>query len=373
MSLIRRAIIFIFFLIGSLFGVHAPETPVPAIPAEPVATTTVSIATTTEKIVAKPKATTTPPTKPKAKAVVKPVVLIPPPAPLPIVTPVPKPVPDFEKINTYARNAIVNIICSSKGNELSPASGTGVLINKNGLILTNAHVAQYFLLQDYHQKDFIECVIRTGSPAYPRYHAELVYISPKWVENNKAILKEENPTGTGENDFAFLRITDAIDGSPLPSFNYILPNTREYIEKNESVILVSYPAGFLGGISILQDLNVTSAVTTVQGLSTFDTGTIDVISVGGTVVSQKGSSGGAVIDKNTTLIGTLSTSSESPTTGGRELYAITPAYINRALQSELGITLGVFLAQDLPAFAKTFQTKTAPLLTKLLTDELNKR
>src|SRR5205085_2429432 len=97
-----------------------------------------------------------------------------------------------------------------------------------GLILTNAHIGQYFLLKDFTQKNYVECVIRTGSPAYPKYHAELVYISPTWVANNKAILKSQNPKGTGENDFAFLRITSAINSSNLPEkFSYLQMNVRE--------------------------------------------------------------------------------------------------------------------------------------------------
>ena len=283
-----------------------------------------------------------------------------------------EPPPDFEKINTFARMATINILCTAKGNEFSPISGTGIVISPNGLILTNAHVAQYFLLGNLYTKDFIQCSIRTGSPAYPRYHAELVYISPTWVEANKTELKQDNPKGTGQNDFAFLRIIDAIDSTTLPTFSYIPINTREVIDLNEPVVLVSYPAGFLGGLSILQGLSVTSAVTVVQDIFTFKSNTIDVISVGGTVVSQKGASGGAVVDKHSTLIGIISTSSNGNTTSSRELNAITLGYISRTLQTEIGYTLSNFLSLDIPNFAKSFQNTTAVSLTKILTDELTK-
>lgn len=221
-------------------------------------------------------------------------------------------------------------------------------------------------------KDFIQCSIRTGSPAYPRYHAELVYISPAWVETNKSELKEQSPQGTGENDFAFLHITDAIDSSNLPTFPYIPVNTREVIDIGEPVVLVSYPAGFLGGLSILQGLSVTSAVTTIQDVFTFKADSIDVIDVGGTVVSQKGASGGAVVDRRETLIGIISTSSNGETTSSRELNAITLGYISRTLQNEIGFTLSNFLSLDISNFAKSFQNTTAVTLTKILTDELTK-
>lgn len=294
----------------------------------------------------------------------------------PIVIPptTPEPAPDFEKINTFARLATVNIFCASNGNGLSTISGTGVIVDPRGLIFTNAHIAQYLLLKDFRQTDSTVCTARTGSPAYPKYHLELVYISPTWVASNKTILKEQDPKGTGENDFAFLRITDSIDGTKLSdSFSFVPPNIREVIDVSEPVLLVSYPAGFLGGLTILQNLNVTSGITTIQDIFTFKENTIDLLAVPGTVVSQKGSSGGLVVDKNATLIGMITTSSEETATSDRRLNAITTAYINRTLQNELGITLSQFLSQDLVEFAKEFQKTNIPNLTKLITDELNKR
>ncbi len=285
----------------------------------------------------------------------------------------PEPAPDFESINTFSRTAVVNIICTVNGDSLSPISGTGVVVDPSGIILTNAHIGQYFLLRDLYQKDFINCVIRTGSPAYPRYHAELVYISPKWVEANKAELKNSNPQGTGENDFAFLRITDRTDGSPIEvNFPYIKPNTDEIAATGTPVILVSYPAGFLGAQSILRDLSITSAITTIQDLFTFKAVTVDAIDVGGTVLSQKGASGGAVVDGHSRLIGIIATVSSGSTTSSRELNAITASYINRSLQQDIHHTLPDFLSQDLVRFARTFQTDTAPGLSKLIKDELTK-
>ncbi len=325
----------------------------------------IPIATSTEKIIAeKPKdgqATTT------KKVVInkKPVATT---TPVIQKTTTPEPEPDFELINTTARLSIVNILCTAKNNDLSPISGTGIVISPDGLILTNAHVAQYLLLKDLYQKDFISCVIRTGSPAYPRYNVELVYISPLWIESNKTEIKSQNPQGTGENDYAFLRITGGIDGSALPGLPYLPLNIREKIDLGEPVVLVSYPAGFLGGLSILQGLSITSAITIIQDIFTFKEGTIDVIDVGGTVVSQKGASGGAVVDKQTTLIGIISTSTNGATTSSRELNAITLSYINRVFKNESGITIPELISSNLADFAKVFQETVAPGLTKTLTD-----
>ncbi|KND48705.1 MAG: hypothetical protein AB198_00080 [Parcubacteria bacterium C7867-003] len=311
------------------------------------------VATTTSKQQVKPAVKTAP----KTSATTTPVA--------------PEPQADFAAINTNARKTLVNIFCTTKNNDLSPISGTGVIIDNNGLILTNAHIGQYFLLKDFREKDYLKCVGRTGSPAYPRYNLELVYISPTWVAENKTILKDQNPKGTGENDFAFLRITGNIDSSsPSEYYSYIEPNMREIINLWEPVLLASYPAGFLGGLSIIQDLNVTSSVTYIQDVFTFGDGSIDVISVGGTVVSQKGSSGGPVVDSKTSLIGIITTSSEGNTTSSRGLNAITVSYINRSIQKELDISFRQFLALDHAKFAQTFESTTRPNLTKLISDEL---
>ena len=281
------------------------------------------------------------------------------------------PEPNFEQINTNSRKTIVNIFCTTKYNDLSPISGTGVIISGDGLILTNAHIGQYLLLKDFREKDYLKCVGRTGSPAYPKYNLELVYISPNWVAENKRLLKEQNPQGTGENDFSFLRITSNIDGTPIENFIYIEPNTNESINVGEPVLLVSYPAGFLGGLSIIQDLNITSAITKIQDVFTFRDGTIDVVSVGGTVVSQKGSSGGLVVDRNTSLIGIITTSSDGETTSTRGLNAITSAYISRDLNKEEGINLNDFIKLDHKTFSSNFLSNKAPDLAKQIIDVLS--
>ncbi|MFZ2521982.1 MAG: serine protease [Minisyncoccia bacterium] len=379
----------ILFILASVFGFGSINTQLYVAPEIRETKVTETATTTEKKLTEKAVATSTASSTPESKKEVVKKKPVPPPQPAlatkkveeKSVQPSPQiqapviilPPPDFETINNKAREVVVNILCTPKGRDLSPITGTGIVVGQAGVILTNAHIGQYLLLKDFREKDNIECVARTGSPAYPRHRLELIYISPTWVENNKTLLKQENPKGTGENDFAFLRITENIDKSPLPEgFKYISMNIAEDIGKDEPVLLISYPAGFLGGISILQDLNITSSITRIAEIFTFKLNTIDLISVPGTVLSQKGSSGGAVIDRHTSLIGIITTSSDGDTTDKRDLRAITLAYINRTLAEELGINLEQFIQADPKEFARKFQEINAPNLTKLIVDELNR-
>jgi hypothetical protein len=297
---------------------------------------------------------------------------------VPFVPPivVPPIAPSFSSINASVRDAVVNIICTTEnGGTLDPISGSGVVIDQSGVILTNAHVAEYLLLQNYLTPGYIDCVARTGSPARNTYTLELLYLSPQWIDANADTIVENDPTGTGEHDFAMFLITGRTDPSQkvTPPIPYLNPNVSDPSD-NEGVLVAAYPAGFLGGISVVKDLYSASAVTTVQKIFTFDQteNTADLISVGGTVVAQKGSSGGAVVDGNGNLIGLIVTSTEAEATDDRDLRAITLGHINRDLKKYAGISLGALLNSDLPAFAAKFNATIAPTLTAKLEAALDK-
>ncbi len=165
--------------------------------------------------------------------------------------PPPKPPADFEQINQSARKAIVNILCTDqKGEEVT---GTGIVVGSQGIILTNAHIGQFFLIRDYPVKNYMSCIIRTGSPAYPTYTAELVYISPTWVADNKTILTDTNPKGTGENDFAFLRITGKIDGSTIYVTGLPCPSCMIRIVRKQIHRVVYMDRDYDSGSSLVND------------------------------------------------------------------------------------------------------------------------
>ena len=280
----------------------------------------------------------------------------------------------FSDINISTREAIVNIFCTTKGGgPFSPTSGSGIIIDERGVILTNAHIAQYFLLRDYPSKDFIDCIIRVGSPAQPRYRASLLFISPDWIEVNAEKIRQQNPLGNGENDYAFLLISEPIrTGAKLPdtfsSANPVLDET--VIKKGENVLIAGYPAGFLGGIAIQKDLYITSTITDIEDVFTFKENTLDLFSLGGSIVAQQGASGGAVVTKENGLIGIIVTSSDGDTTDERDLRAITLSHINRSLISNSEMTLEELLGGNLLQKTLDFSSSTVPTLTKLLVDVL---
>jgi len=284
--------------------------------------------------------------------------------------------PSFSEINQHTRDALVNILCTTKqSGPFKPITGSGIIIDERGVILTNAHVAQFFLLQDYPVKDSMGCTIRTGSPARSTYRATVLHIAPKWIEENANNITLENPLGTGENDYAFLLITKHIDPKKsLPkTFSFIPPVVKdESINQNNEVLLAGYPAGFLGGITIQKDLYIVSTIGQIKELFTFKETTLDLFSIIGSIISQKGSSGGAVVSKDNKLIGIIVTATDGETTKERELRAITLSHIDRSLRKYANFDLAFLLFGDLKVKAGVFNLTSAIPLTTLLINELEK-
>ena len=247
----------------------------------------------------------------------------------------------FNDINVDARAALVNILCQPQGaSSLDPISGSGVIIDPRGIILTNAHVAQYVLLSESSQVD-LSCVIRTGSPAEAQWTAAVLYIPPVWVSEHASEILEQHPTGTGEHDYALLYITGSVNGNALPvKFPYLPVDTRPAIAfPGDQVLAASYPAEFVGGIAAEYDLYADSSVTAVQQFLTFESDTPDVLSLGGVIEAQAGSSGGAVVNAWGRLVGLIATTSSGTTTADRDLRAITLSYINTDLTAQSGFSL----------------------------------
>ncbi|OHA19676.1 MAG: hypothetical protein A3C08_00375 [Candidatus Taylorbacteria bacterium RIFCSPHIGHO2_02_FULL_47_18] len=336
-----------------------------------------NISTATEDMVETP--TTTPvaaPPIPKQKEI--PVSVATTPIPLPSIPPTTSVVePDWNTINEKMRGALTNVLCVSKnGDVFQPLSGSGVFIDPRGIILTNAHVAQYLLLTSGDEKsDLLDCTIRVGNPAVNRYRAEVFYISPRWITDNAKNLFEENPKERGENDYALLLVTETTNpNAQLPSSFPFIPLREKLleVETRDAFLAAGYPAGFLGGIAVQRELYSVSSFATIQSRYTLGEDTLDIIGLGGNLLAQKGASGGAVVDGAGELVGLITTAIVEGNTDTRDVRALTTDYIARAFAEEAGFSLYELKNAALASLSEQFNIQIAPLLRKKLTDVIYK-
>lgn len=240
-------------------------------------------------------------------------------------------------------------------------------------------MAEYLLLRDYPTPGNTDCVVRMGSPAEPLYRASLLYLPSEWMETNAKKIATEGATSTGENDYAFLLITSTTNGGPLPTppaggFPFV-PITTDQPAPKDAAFIAAYPAQYLGGIEIQKNLYASSVYSTVQELFGFQetNPSVDLFSLAGSVVSQTGSSGGAVArPQDGTLEGIVATEGEGATTADRTLYAITLGHIDRSLKASGHGGIIPLLSGDVGQKVLDFNTNIAPSLTKKLVDVLDK-
>lgn len=286
-----------------------------------------------------------------------------------LTTPTPSAEPSsvsFDVSASALRSALVNILCyAPAGSPLHSISGSGVIIDPKGIILTNAHIAQYFLLADRG----VSCTIRSGSPAVDRYTAKLIFIPSTWIHANVGVLTEAAPSGTGEYDFAFLAITQSVTSKPLPSSFPFMPLSTVPPLSGAPVVIASYGAQFLDPTQVESSLFPTLVFGSVKSVFTFGTNTIDVLALGGSAAAQEGSSGGGVADAEGNLVGTITTSTIKGATATRALNAITASYVRAEYASETGQPLDLFLSEQ-PAKAVSDFGPKIPALEAILTASL---
>lgn len=292
--------------------------------------------------------------------------------PLPI-TDIPEKL-SFNIIDAKTRSTVVNLICTSKdGRTIRATSGSGVVIDGRGVVLTNAHVAQFWLLPRENPLGTTECTLRTTVPIAQTYHATLLYLPPLWIKEHAKDITKETSTGTGEHDYALLLITDTTDGSPLPA---VFPAatvdvSEKLVDAGDSVVIAAYPARQqVTSLELFDALQLSSVRATVEEVFTFEKTTLDLFSVGGNILSFQGSSGGPVVNDDNVVVGIVSTSTDGESFLDRNLRAITLAHINRSLKDQTGLDLEFWLASDLEAKAALFTNSTATELGEKLVSEL---
>ena len=242
----------------------------------------------------------------------------------------------FTIINRETRAATVNIICTiESGRRTEIITGSGVLVDSRGVVLTNAHVAQYFLLIDNHPNGVTTCSVRTENPAINKFEAKLLYLPPAWIKKHAKDIDSLEPLGTGEDDYAFLLLTnpDTRETSPLVFPTLTLNIMEITIDVGNATLIAGYPARNIAKEKEdLEQLPISSTIAIIEGLFTFEERTLDLLSLGDTTLSYGGSSGGAVMDEYNTLIGIITSSTDGTTAKERILRAITLAHINRSIK-----------------------------------------
>lgn len=243
------------------------------------------------------------------------------------------------------------------GSGLHSISGSGVFIDAKGIILTNAHIAQYFLLVDRGAS----CTIRSGSPAVDAYKAKLMYLSPLWIRANTTVLTQILPVGTGEYDFALLAVTKSTTATPLSSSFPFIPLASLPPPALTPVVIASYGAQFLDVSQIQSELFPTVVFGAVKNVYTFATNTIDILDLGGSAAAQEGSSGGGVADASGSLVGMITTSTVQGATDTRSLSAITASYVRAEYARETGLSLDSLLSESTAYAVSDFAPQASTL------------
>lgn len=284
---------------------------------------------------------------------------------------IPEPTPAPKVVSAQEiQSALANVACSVTAHgKRRISTGSGVFIDPRGVVLTNAHVAQFLLLADTHEDIEAVCIIRTGDPATPRYEAELVYISPQWIRDHASLINNRAPVGSGARDFALLRVTESLEGSIPSTFPHLAPNQEEIDPDitDADVFVAGYPAlvDENGTRSASQQVVAPSPVHRLYG---FTRNFVDIIGIDSIGEDGKGSSGGPVVSQNGDVIGLITTQGGTTADGERMLRALTLGYISRAITQETNFTLESLLQSDLAVRADVFQQS----LTSFLSDELSR-
>lgn len=280
------------------------------------------------------------------------------------------------------KDAVVNLFCMDRyGGYDYSGSGSGVVVDPRGVILTNAHVVwPYMAFAEWPNPSLYQCSVRIGSPAKPFYKAQLLYVPQEYMEKAFARMYDyqaEEKHIYGENDYAFLLITGRTDVSAtLPtSFPYRPIYTGPVLGEGSFIYDVGYPAGYLGGLTMQNSLGQAASPTRIfQRKSIKGTTDINIFSYLADIAGQAGSSGGPVFKAGGEVAGLNTFVDEfASNTSEQILYAVSGWYINEDLKRDSGLSLGEFLAQgDFSARSKAFMDDSAAKYQRLYVDSWRK-
>ncbi len=268
----------------------------------------------------------------------------------------------FDAAGKIARAATMSIICTvTRGTKFAQIVGTGVIVSKEGAVLTNAHVAQFFLLQNADPNT--KCTLESVNFPGESFTADIVYVTPSWIQEHARDILNANALGNGEKDFALLLIRRS--GSSAKTFPFIPLETSGSLQVGTEALLAGYPAG-LQTLFPLRRLLFVAATAPVTAVFGYDSPQTDVASLGGTLVAGHGASGGPALNEQGNLIGLIYSTTDGGTVADRSARIISLSYIARAFAAEKGSSLENFLASDLQQQKEMFGAGEAQSLSQLL-------
>lgn len=260
------------------------------------------------------------------------------------------------------KDAVVNLFCTDRYGGLEGiSSGSGVVIDPRGIILTNAHVALPFLFDTWPETSLKECSVRIGSPASPLYKAAILYMPEVFVTEavkNAYVAEDNNVYGRG--DYALLVIKGPVSSSvSMPaSFSYVPVYEGAALPVNTNTYLIGYAASYLSPQLLQNQLYQLASPAMVMFQRLIGTSTkAHVITFEGNVVGQHGSSGGGVFALGGAVAGlmTFFDKDHGYATDQGALNAITSEYILSDFMKNTGMTMTTYLAsQDLLTLSKKY-------------------
>jgi hypothetical protein len=281
----------------------------------------------------------------------------------------------WDTVTTLTKASVVNIFCT---NVLSPdpETGSGVIIDSRGVILTNAHVAIDLLLKKHAADGNVKCIVRTGDPAQPAYNASLLYISPSWITKHASYVMWDESAGWSiqDDDYALVLITTPVKNSTQTVFPFLLLDDRATYNPHEKFLLAGYPAEFLERQAKFDKLKLVTSITEVMNASTTQD-KVDKLRFTGTSISQWGASGGPVVSSEGKVVGltTLGNDRNEKNAEKRILDAYPVSRFLVAFKQESGESLQQFLAKDLKASVAQFEKGKGQELEDILNKIIQER
>ena len=273
-------------------------------------------------------------------------------------------------VTQTTENSLVNIFCSQKvGNVRKTITGSGVLINLDGTVLTNSHVAQFPLVAE--SNNSVVCIARIGSPAQTVLSVKTAFISPEWVKTNAKYINSGGGPETGQSDYALLNISYA-DGRKLDMYPSSIEQT--YTPVGTNIEAVSYPANILATKGVNSSLYIKREPLQVTNLFTFagfDSNHPDIIETSDSTIGQGGSSGGALTNENGGLVGLITTIVDGSTANTKKIRGVSVNHIQDQLSKYHDGGLIDIAKYGSSGILKDFTNKYKTELTSTLTGYLS--